>query len=91
MSSLKQMMNDVTKKVDIFISNIPGPKSEIYLAGNIVKEIIPIPTISYFNLLCLVASYNGQFFIEVFTKNKSEINAKVYSELVEEEIESLIK
>ena len=85
-----KIVRDVSKSVDIILSNVPGPKKSIYLGGHKVTQIIPVPALQYFNFLSLVFSYNGEFSTLVFSNNNRKVSSKIYVNVLEDEIDKLI-
>ena len=87
MNSYIEMMSE---KIDLFFSNIPGPKKPIYCAGNKIECIIPVANVDHNRFFNAVVTYDGQFSICTLKSKVIDIDSDQFSNYIDEEIENFI-
>jgi len=75
---------------DLMISNVPGPKKELYFSGIKATELVIIPTANTVNFMIAVYSYNGKIQFTAITDTATQINPKAFVNLMENEIEDIL-
>jgi len=84
------LANDNYDNIDIWASNVPGPKKELYFAGIKATELVVIPTANNFNFFIAILSYAGKFRISLTLDSALKVCPDKFIELMEKEIEKLI-
>jgi len=76
--------------IDFMLSNIPGPKENIFIDGCKVLNTLAFPPLGYSKAFCVVATYAGRFALEMSLDKTLNIDEKELKTIIENEIEELI-
>ena len=88
--TLGKLGSETENLVDILISNVPGPKKEIYIAGSKVTDFFLIPTPNTKPFFLAILTYGGRFQLSLGLDSALKISAKKFITLMEVEIENII-
>ncbi len=87
---VEQAIADVGRPLDILISNVPGPRKEIFYGGSRVNTIMGTPNTGFFSNLLDVVSYNGEFSFTVMNDDKIKADMKVFIKMIEADLDELV-
>ena len=84
---IKKLIRNTCEQFDFAITNIPGPKTNLYYAGYKVTELIGISTPGFSASLIAIYTYNGSFRILLTFDEILNVNPKLFIEYIYREIE----
>jgi len=90
LSIISKMMEQCINYVDIYTSNVPGPKKEIYFNGIKSTDMIVIPTANLASFFLIVNTYGGKFQITLNTDTGVKVCAKKFISKMEAELEIIM-
>ena len=88
---LEKAIQDVSKPVDMIISNVPGPRKALYYADSRINSILVTPQQGFFNNMMVILSYNEEFTISSVTNDLVGANLAEFIKMIVNEINDLIK
>lgn len=78
------------KPFNIIITNVPGPKTPLYLKGHKISSIIALaPVVNSFGLIIAVFSYNGVISITTTSDTKTMLDIENFSEYIKKSANEL--
>jgi len=78
------------KPIDLIVSNVPGPKSQLIYSGTKVTSLMPTPNQLFFNNFLAIITYNDEFCFTFSTDSNKNVNANDFVELLEKELDSFL-
>ncbi|MBU3751956.1 MAG: DUF1298 domain-containing protein, partial [Mycobacterium sp.] len=80
------------RQFNLLITNVPGPQSQMYVAGAKVLETYAVPPLLHDQVLAIgVTSYNGTVFFGINADRDAMSDVEVFPELLAEALTELIE
>jgi len=76
--------------LDIAVSNVPGPRKELYFAGIKATDLVIMPTANCMNFMVMVYSYNEKFQFTAISDTATQVTPKSFIKFIENEVEDII-
>jgi diacylglycerol O-acyltransferase len=80
------------RQFNLLITNVPGPQSQMYIAGAKLLETYAVPPLLHDQVLALgVTSYNGMVYYGINADRDAMSDVEVFPELLAESLDELIE
>jgi len=86
-----QFYRFASRKYDILVSNVPGPKTNLIYNGDEMKEIIPFTSCGYHSIFIPVICYTNKMRIGVTVENNVGLDAHLYTKFIEDEFNLILE
>jgi hypothetical protein len=86
----KNLCDNVSSNIDLFISNLPGPTQEIKFNGYVVKDIIPSMSIGSNKCFIIIGTYNDKMRISISVDRKLGIDLEKLISCINNELTNII-
>ena len=82
---------DTANCFDIYVTNVPGPKKELYFNGIKATNLVVVPPANSLNFFLAIFTYNGKFQLTLTADSGIYVCPRKFIDLMEKEIVNIIE